>query len=119
MLTAAPMRTPLASAAARRVCAFATIASDKAKRHNANQFIRRSMGEPPFEVLPRRHRVRRQGDKETRGACLSSPFLPLPLSPCLLVSPLSEEPDEPRREAVDVDEYVARVGVGQTEPARQ
>jgi hypothetical protein len=32
---------------------------------------------------------------------------------------LSEEPEEPRREAVEIDEDVARVGVGQAEPASQ
>src|SRR5262245_50132948 len=51
------MRNPLASAAARRVCASAVIANDKAKRHNANQFIRRSMEGPPFELSPQSHKA--------------------------------------------------------------
>src|SRR5687767_961766 len=70
ILTAAPMRNPLASAAARRVCASATIPSDKAKRHNARQFIRRSMDEPPCELLPQRHR-----DTETAHGKMKTEYL--------------------------------------------
>src|SRR5262245_55991276 len=51
------MRKPLAAAASRKVWASATAVSDKAKSSNANQFMRRSMGEPPFELLPQSHRA--------------------------------------------------------------
>src|SRR5262245_15638118 len=126
------MRKPLAAAASRRVWASTTIGSDKAERHNANQvmrgsmanqfirgsmanqfirgsmanqFIRGSMNDPPCCTLFERNRLSPQPLTRRGG-----------ISPALH---LSQEPEEPRREAIEIDEDVARVGVGQTEPSGQ
>src|SRR5262245_38311065 len=121
MLTAAPTRNPLAAAASRKVCASAMTASDKARSSNANQFIRRSMGEPPFELLPPQPSQPPQPPQLQR-MLQSGSLLTFSVSAVAAVArPLhsSEEPEEPRREAVEIDKDVVRVGVGQTEPAGQ
>src|SRR4029453_12273877 len=72
------------------------------------------MDKPPFEITATEPRSHREGHR--------MPFFWLALWLCgSVANPLhsSEEPEEPRREAVEIDKDVVRVGVGQTEPAGQ